>query len=157
MTAHNNPIQSGAAWLTAGGGLGTLITYLTYRLKARESKDVSTKTMADVAKSLTETSLALLEPVRAAALAAETKVVTLQAQVREFEAIVTALTESLNTLTVRSQAEREQLQQKLAEVNAERDRIAAELDLCVAELDELRHHGTSAAQGATGEAAPATT
>lgn len=132
------------ATVTAGGGIGGLAALLTYRIKQREAKETATKYMVDTAKSLTETSLSLLEPVRAGLVVAEGKVGMLQAQVRNLESIIDGLTESLETVTARSNAERDQLQQQLDAVNAERQKLAAELEVRVAELDALRQQAQSA-------------
>lgn len=140
--AHLSLTENLLAAATAGGGISGLAAFLTWQVKRREARETATKYMVDTAKSLTETSLSLLEPVRAAALAAENQVSALQAQHREMENVVAALTESLDALTAHSQAEREQLQSKLAEVEAEREKLAAELELAVAELAGLRTQGT---------------
>lgn len=109
----------------AAGGISGVAAYLTYRLKRREVSQAADKTMIDAAKSLTETSLALLKPVQEAAAKAEEQVKALRAQVTELETAVQSLTESLAQLTTRSAGEREELLRQLAEVTAERDRYRA--------------------------------
>jgi SMC interacting uncharacterized protein involved in chromosome segregation len=142
--AHLSLTENILAIVTAAGGVSGLTAMLTLRLKQREAKETATKYMVDTAKSLTETSLSLLEPVRAGLVVAEGKVGMLQAQVKNLESIIDGLTESLEAVTARSNAERDQLQHQLDAVNAEREKLASELELRVAELEALRQQ----AQGA---------
>lgn len=123
MTAAGTLISTAEA----AGGVGGVTAFLTYRLKRREVQQAADKTMVDAAKSLTETSLALLRPVQEAAAKAEEQVKALRGQVAELEAAVQSLTDSLAQLTARSAAEREELLQQLAEMTAERDRYRDQL------------------------------
>lgn len=118
MTATDTIVPAAAAVVSAVAG-----SLITYRVKRRELRQAADKTMVDAAKSLTETSLALLRPVQEAAAKAEEQVKALRGQVTELEAAVKSLTESLAELTERSAAEREELQRQLAEMTAERDRF----------------------------------
>jgi hypothetical protein len=145
MTAHNSILQNVVLIGSAAGGFSGISAYLTYRIKRKEVQEAGTESMASIAKTLTDTSLALLEPVRRAALDAEMRVAALQKQVQDLEAAVDSLTASLLTLTARSQTEREQMQQQLAAVTAEREQLAAALAARDAEIVALRGQGASAA------------
>lgn len=135
MTSHSS--SWGTVLLAAEGlgGAGGLAAFLTYRLKRREVRNSANKYMIDTARDLTETSLALLEPVRAAAASAQQEVTALRKQVRELESVVETLTKSLADLTAKSQAEHDDLQARLAAAESERDRATAELARRDAELN----------------------
>jgi TolA-binding protein len=145
MTTHSSLAQNGIVVLSAAGGISGISAYLTYRIKRREIQQAGTQNMAAVAKTLTDTSLALLEPVRKAAIDAEARVAALQKQVQDLEAAVDSLTGSLATLTARARTEREQMQQQLEEVTADRERLAAQLADRDAEIAGLRGHGANTA------------
>lgn len=121
------PMGGALAGLEAAGGLSGVAACLTYWLRRREVQEAGSKQIADVAASLTATSLSLLEPVRAHAAEAERRAVALQSQMAEAEQAIKSLTEALQSSEARSRAEREELQRRLDEACAERDRLAAEL------------------------------
>lgn len=104
-------------------GGGGLAAWMTYRLKNREVRTSGSRFMVESAQSLTETALAVLEPVRTALAETEKKVGDLQKQLRELEQV-----------SARSEAERaalqarfDEVQRRLAETEAERDRLAEAL------------------------------
>jgi hypothetical protein len=125
--ARSNWTQIGAHVVEALGGFGGAVAYMTYRLKRREVRESSTRAAVETARDLTETSLALLEPVRAAALEAEKRVIELRHQVTELEETVKSLTDALTVLAEQSKAERDELHRRLLDTEADRDRLAAEL------------------------------
>lgn len=118
MAAH---LWSGATAVGGSlGGLTGITAYLTYRLKRRSDTMSANKSMVDAANSLTATALTLLEPVKAVAAEAEKKI-------HNLEQVIASLTTELASSEARSRAERQELERRLVEAEAERDRLIAEL------------------------------
>lgn len=128
MSTHSL-FQNGIVLLSALAGTGGISAFLTYRTKRREIEEAGTQNMANVAKTLTDTAVALLEPVRAAATEAERKVASLQERVRDLEHAMEALSASLAAATAASAADRAELTRQLEQMTAERDRLAGILSL----------------------------
>jgi hypothetical protein len=137
--AARSPLGNILVTLEAVGGMSGAAAFLTYWLKRREVHDAESKQIADVAQTLTATSLSLLEPVRAAAAEAEAKATHLHKQLLEAEQAIRSLTEALESSEAQSRQAREALERQLAEAVAERDRLAAELARRDAGLNGARH------------------
>ncbi|ACU71737.1 hypothetical protein Caci_2828 [Catenulispora acidiphila DSM 44928] len=131
------------------GGPSGLAAAGTYFLTRRQHKEQRQQHANDAheaehqhdvqtAQGLTATALSLLEPVKEALSEAEQRIKALQKQVGDLESAAASLTSAMETLTTSSAAERQQLEEQLAEVTAERDETQDELAAITIERDTLR-------------------
>jgi uncharacterized protein YlxW (UPF0749 family) len=123
---HTSALQNAVLVVSAAGGISGISAYLTYRIKRREVAEAATLNTAAAAKTLTDTAVALLEPLRTAAAEAERKVAAIQERVRDLEHAVETLSASLAAATAASDADRAELTRQLEQVTAERDKLLAE-------------------------------
>lgn len=93
------------AFLAGGGVSGAL----AYRVAGRDARTSASKSVIDGARTVTETSLALLEPVRHAAAESERRAIVFQGQAQQLEAIIVSLSGSLSKQQVQLDQLREQL------------------------------------------------
>lgn len=129
----------------AAGGVGGIGAILAYRVAKRQAASDAATSTAAAASSLTQTSLALLEPARVAAIESEKRAGILRVQITDLEGVVASLSKSLARLTTNSEAERAASERRLtraqadweAEVKSLRDLLAER----EAELSALRSRG----------------
>jgi len=120
--------QTVYAWLGAAGGLGTVVSYLAYRLSKRQMRQDATATVAATASSLTQAAVALLEPAQRAAAEGERRAATLRTQITDLEGVVASLSHSLSLLTEQAAKQQEASDRRLERFRAD----------CEAETSRLR-------------------
>ena len=127
-----------ASAAVAGAVLSSGASFLHYRNERSQLRASGDQQAISTARSLTETSLALLEPVKAAAKEFEAKAAVLQTQLHEAEGVVLSLAQSLAQMTSQATVEREELVRSLEKAASETERMRQELAARETELAAYR-------------------
>jgi len=142
--ASHGLLASAMPILSAAGGLSGIAAVVTLVYKRREQKQADRAAASaeqyrefEAARELTTTALSLLDPVKRALGEAEERIKALQRQVVDLETAAATLTTAMEALAAASQAERAELETRLAEVTAERDAATTKLGAVTQERDEL--------------------